>query len=40
MKTVLTVLFYWFIVSIPVGIICGKLLRKNQKYYPPSEKEG
>lgn len=38
MKTPLLILLIWFIVSIPVGLICGKLFHENQKHYPPADK--
>jgi len=31
---ILLILAVGFIVSIPVSLISGKLLAKNQKYYP------
>lgn len=38
MKMLLLILLVWVIVSIPVGLISGKLLSRNKKYYPPVKK--
>lgn len=37
MKTALIILSIWFIVSIPIGIVLGKLLHEIHKHYPPTE---